>query len=329
MKKQIKWMIKYAFIVSCTVLSTLSAVAATHAAQSLDQIAVVVNEGVITESDVNHAMKTLTQELAASNMPLPPEKQLRQQALDQLINRKLQFELAKQAGITISDAALNKAIQQIADGNHVSVKELYERVATQGITKTDYRKEIRDELLLRTIQQQEVGPKVSITPQEVDEFIHSNAWKTPGTKEYHLEDIVVPLPENPSPNAIAAATQQANAILIKWRQGVRFNQLTTAASSDSNALQGEDLGWRQLSEIPTAFVNPVMQLKVNEVSEPIQTPNGVHILHVAAIREINPTASVVPQKKQMEQLLFQRKYQEASQAWIAKLRSEAVITMNP
>ncbi|MCD6039012.1 MAG: surA [Gammaproteobacteria bacterium] len=324
-----KWL-ELSLTLGCAFLISNSAFCSTHKdKQSLDCIIAVVNKTIITKSELNEAIDRIQRQLLASHMPIPPENILRKQVLDQLINRKLQLDLAEQAGIHVAKAEVTKAINTVAQKNRIPIDKLYAAVAEQGLNEEEYRKEIHDEMTINHIEQQMMGGKIFVSPQEVDEFMHSPAWLSYNGKEYHLENILIALPEKPTPKDIAEAKARAERVLMKLHQGVSFHEAAIAESSDSKALQGGDLGWRKLPEIPSAFSTRLIEMKEHDVAGPIQTPNGFHIIHVVGIRNVGMQGNQEEQRKQVQALLYQRKYEEALQTWITKLRSESFINIHP
>ncbi len=297
--------------------------------QSLDRIVVILNKTVITQSELDEAIDRIKKQLVATHTPTPPPNILRKQVLDQLINRKLQLDLAEQTGIHVTESDITQAINTVAQKNRIPVNKLYATVAEQGLNKQEYRKEIHDEIAINRIQQQMIGGKITVSPQEVDDFMRSAAWLSYNAKEYHLEDILIALPETPSAKDITEARARAEAALEKLHKGVSFHQIAAAESSGSKALQGGDLGWRKLPEIPSAFASRLVEMKENDIAGPIQTPNGFHIIRVAGIRSVGMQGSKEEQRKQVQELLYQRKYEEALQTWTTKLRSESYINIHP
>lgn len=316
---------------SVTLLCSLTLCMTSYAAsgQALDRIIVIVNDAVITQSDLDDAIDTMKRQLHNSNTPIPPPDALHKQVLDQLINRKLQLQLAEQAGIKVTDAEVTKTISTIAKNNKMTLPELYQRIASDGLSKAAYRKEIQEEIAIGRVQQQDIGARIMISPQEVDDFMKSAAWRSYNTKEYHLEDILVGLPDTPSSQQVVAAKQRAEQIVEKIHHGTSFKAVAAAESSGSEPLQGGDLGWRKLPEIPTAFADKLTRMKANEILGPIQTANGFHIVYIAGIRTAGMQGNAEAQRKQVQELLFQRKFEEALQSWLNKLRSEAFINMHP
>lgn len=301
----------------------------TLAAESLDKSVATVNDAVITQSELNDAIHNVKNQMARNNAPIPPANVLHKQVLDQIINKKLQMQLAEQAGITVTDEDVNSALTNIAEQNKVSLNDVYKKAAEEGMTQSAYRKEVHDEILLQKFEQKEVGEKIVITPQEVDSFMHSKSWQASNTKEYHLEDILTALPEAPTPEQVAEAKKHAEEIMARIRGSKNFSADATTEGSKDNTVQNSDLGWRKLPEIPSAFAEQLLNLKNGEIMGPIQTPNGFHIVHVAGIRQIGNAATAAEQRQQVQQLIYQRKFEEAMQTWIKRLRSGATINMHP
>ncbi|MDR3490688.1 MAG: peptidylprolyl isomerase [Gammaproteobacteria bacterium] len=304
---------------------TNAATPAKNNEQSLDKIVTVINDSVITESELDDAIEIAKKQIAINHIATPPSDILRKQVLDQLINRKLQLMLGEQAGVHIDEAAVDKAVATIAAQNKLSVPELYEQLKKQGMQVKAYRKEIGEEIILQQIQQQEVGSHITITPQEVDDFMRSAAWLSYNNKEYHLEDILIALPDTPTPEDVEHAKKEADAVLAKIHQGTSFQEAAVSNSGSTGAMQGGDLGWRKLPQIPSAFANELIHMKQNDIMGPILTPNGFHIIKLSGLRDADKKIDATEQHKQVEQLLYQRKFEEELQSWTTKLRGQAFI----
>jgi peptidyl-prolyl cis-trans isomerase SurA len=292
----------------------------------LDQIVAVVNDDVITKSEFNHALSLIKLQISQQHMALPPVNVLHKQVLDQLINKRLQLQLAKQVGINVSDADLDAAIKRVATENNMTIKEVYQRINHDGMSTADYRNEMREQMTLQKLQQQEVVSRISISPEEVNHFMHSKVWQNNGSKSYHIEDILIPLSDTPSSEEIAAAKKHAEAVIAKLNQGQNFQTVAQSESGDKNALKGGDLGWLTLPEIPSAFTEHVARMQPKEIAGPIQTSNGFHIIRLAEERTTQKSQAA-PDKKQIENLLLQRKFEEAVQNWVARIRSQAFINI--
>lgn len=318
-----KKFIKYTSIILSLLLS--STLYAAKNAQPLDSIVAIVNDGVVTSSELKQSMQLMTKQMQGAHVPIPPQQVMRKQALDQLINKKLQFQLAQQMGIKISPAEVDKTISSIAKDNKMPVSELYKHIAEQGLTVAQYRQEITDQLTIQKVQQHSIGNKISISPEEVTAFMQSKKWQAFSTKEYHLEDLLIPLPDKPSTQDMAEARKKADSLSLKIHSGkMNFHEAAASEQGDKNPVQEGDLGWRKLPEIPTAFSDRILNMSTNEVSRPIQTPNGYHIVRLVGVRSIGKTHAA-DERRQVEQLIFQRKAEETLQTWMTKLRGEAFI----
>lgn len=296
--------------------------------ESLDKTIAVVNDDIITQSELNTAIASAKLQIAQENLTPPAEPVLEKQVLDQLINKKIQLQAAEQSGINVTDSDLQRAVASIAERNHVTVSQLYQRLSQEGMTVADYHHELRDQLKIEKLQQQEVAGKITVTPQEITAFLHSNVFQKNAAREYHLNDILVPTSDAPSPQELAAAKTRAESILTALRHGVDFKKAAMADSGSSTALQGGDLGWRPLAEVPTAFASKVIAMNKNDVVGPIQTPNGFHIIRLTDVRSANGAADTLPDRKTVENMLLQQKFEQAVQNWVSKLRSQAFITLN-
>lgn len=291
----------------------------------LDKIVATVNDDVITTSELKQALTAANLQIAQEHAPPPSESALKKQVLEQLINKKLQLQIAELTGVQVSEDELDNTVNKIAEQNNLSVDELYQRLQQEGLSSTEYRSEMRDQITIHRLQQQEVAGKVKVSPQEIATFIKSKSWQTNSDKEYHLEDILIPLSDTPSPEEIAAAKKRADMVMTELHNGKSFSALAQSESGGSNALQGGDLGWRKLAEIPSAFADKIVHMRAKEVAGPIQTPNGFHIISLSAERSIGNQAT--PDRRQVEELLLQRKFEEAAQNWVSRLRSQAFISI--
>ncbi len=317
---------KYILLFITTVFFSLQA----YSAEKLDRMVAIINNSVILESELTDEMDKIKKQLKAENTSLPPGDVLQKQVMEQLINKKLQLQLADLAGIDPPESEINNAISNIAKNNRLTVDQLYDALAKRGISKYEYQKNIHDEYIIQAVQHQAIGAKISVSDQEVDDFMRSAAWLASTNKEYHLEDILIALPEAPTPDDVKNAKKHAESLLNKIHQGLSFKDAAVAESDDSKALQGGDLGWRKLPEIPAAFSALILQAKEGDVLGPIQAANGFHVIHLVQVRNVTLTDKADnPQKNQVKKLLFERKYEEAKNAWLTKIRSEAFINTNP
>jgi peptidyl-prolyl cis-trans isomerase SurA len=265
-----------------------------HAAQPLDKVLAVVNEDVITESEVKQQMAVLKNQILAKNMQVPDDKTLRKQVLQHLIDVNIQLQLAKTNGVTIDSAELNNAIGKIADQNHITMTQLREEVVKHGMSWNEYRENIKKEMLISRVQQKAVGKDVVVTPQQVDEYLKTYIKNNKKQNQtYQIQNIVVPLPEEPTSEQVKNAQARAQELLKKINKGADFSQLALAESSGEYALEGGDLGMRHLAELPEVFANTVVDMHVGQVVGPIRAGNGFQLIKLVAVSGADTPHKVV------------------------------------
>ena len=254
-------------------------------AQPLDKVVAVVNDNVITESELATQTEQLKQQLMAKNMQLPPEAVLRKQVLQHLIDVDLQLQLAKMSSIVIDNTELDEAIAKIATDNKLTLTQLREAVSKQGLSWETYRENIHKEMLIGRLQQRAVGKDIVISPQQVDDYLSTSPESEKAKQLFHVQNIVIPLPEEPTAAQVKQALAKADSLLSKIKHGQDFSDLAVAESSGEFALEGGDLGERHLAELPEIFAKVVIDMKAGEVSKPIRTGNGYQLIKLVAINE--------------------------------------------
>ena len=282
-----------------------------NAKELLDNVVAVVNDSVITANELRTQVEQTRKQMTAQKIAVPQEKVLRKQVLQRLIDVDLQMQLAKQNNITVDDAELNQAIERIAASNHISLSLLREELTKQGVSWEEYRKNIRKEMILARLQQQAIGKDINITNEQVEHYLKTATEPTNNTLyTYHLQNIVVPLSENPSSSELKKAHARALALLAKARHGADFSRLAIEQSNGEFSLEGGDLGERHLAELPDLFAKEVGHMSVGEVAGPLKAGNGFqliklvamsgaqqkHVIHLTHVRHIllKPDVSMLP-----------------------------------
>ncbi len=254
-------------------------------AQPLDKVVAVVNDNVLTESELNAQVELLRKQLMSKNMQLPAENVLRKQVLQHLIDEDIQLQLAKNNNMTVDSIELDESIAKIAAENKLSLTELREELSKQGLTWENYREAIRREMLISRMQQRSVGKDVVVSAQQVDDYLKTAVQNEKIQQLFHVANIVIPLPEAPTTEQLNKARAKAVALLQKIKKGDDFNRLAIAESSGEFALEGGDLGDRHLAELPEVFANEVIRMNVGDVAGPIRTGNGFQLIKLVSINE--------------------------------------------
>lgn len=253
--------------------------------EHLDQVIAIVNNGVITESELTQQIQLLENQLANSATPRPDKAILKKQVLNHLIDVDLQLQLAKRLGMSVDKLMLDNAITDIAKKSNMTTTQLRKAVEARHMPFTEYRNNIRKQMLIAQLQQELIGKKVAIQKEEVDKYLQQKTQQIKNQQQYHVKNILIPLPESPTPAQVSQAKKQAYRLLKTIRGGTSFSKAAIERSSGYSALQGGDLGWRKLAELPTLFVPHLTHMKIGEVAEPIQTANGFHLIKLIAIKK--------------------------------------------
>ena len=254
----------------------------------LDKVVAVVNDDVITASELDAQVDILRQQIMAKKMQLPPEKVLRKQVLQHLIEVDLQLQLAKKNDLTIDSTELDQAIEGVAKNNKLTLTELREALSKQGLNWEEYRENIRKEMLISRVQQKAIGPtSIVITPKQIEDYLKTSATNNTSQRTYHLQNIVIPMPEEPSTNQVSKAKAKARSLLTKIKNGDDFSRMAIAESSGEYALEGGDLGERHLAELPEIFASQVVTMKVGDVVGPLRTGNGFQLIKLVGTSDNN------------------------------------------
>ncbi len=253
-------------------------------AKTLDNVVAVVNDDVITQAQLNHQVRLVQQSLAKQHTPPPAKPLLRKQILEHMIVISLQKQLAEKFNMQVSDAELNQAIANIAASQHLSLNQLKSAVSKDGISFAAFQQQIREQILLQKVQHAALQDKIKISDQEVDDGLQVLKAQPDAPSMYHVQDILVALPESPTSTQLQAAKQKADSILQRLHKGANFDQVAVGESSGDEALQSGDLGWRHLAELPSVFAEQVKNQAAGAILGPIRAANGFHILKVTGVK---------------------------------------------
>lgn len=253
------------------------------AAEPLDKVVALVNDGVITESELNSQVEIMRKQLIARKVALPEEKLLRKQVLEHLIDVDLQLQLAKQNDLSLDSSELNDSITKIAEANKLTLSQLREAIEKEGMSWDEYRENIRKEILISRVQQKAVGHEVNVTNEQIEDYMKAMQNEPKPDQSYHLQNIVIPLPEDPTTEQLTKAREKSRIVVGKLKKGEDFDRTAIAESSREFSLQSSDLGERHLAELPEVFAKEVVKMKVGQVSGPIRTGNGFQIIKLVGI----------------------------------------------
>ncbi|MDH5648273.1 MAG: peptidylprolyl isomerase [Gammaproteobacteria bacterium] len=267
------------FMLAISIVSMMLIAGIGHAeTQDVDRILVIINDEVITQSELEHQMRKAKQNIAQQKITAPSDDLIRKQVLERIIVEKIQLQLAQRMGMIISDKELEDTINRIIEGNKLSQKEFYKKIEQEGTELSEFRDELRQQLLLQKLVDQQIKRRISVSENEVDQFLHNRDRLLGGSDAYNLSHIMIPIPESASPAKLQELAKRAQEILGKLESGEGFQQTAIAYSRGQEALEGGNLGWRSAGQLPELFATALAKMKPGEISGVLRSPNGFHIL---------------------------------------------------
>ncbi|PPY41793.1 peptidylprolyl isomerase SurA [Cronobacter sakazakii] len=262
------------------------------APQVVDKVAAVVNNGVVLESDVDGLMQSVKLNANQAGQQLPDDSTLRHQILERLIMDQIMLQMGQKMGVKISDEQLDQAIANIAKQNNMTLDQMRSRLAYDGLNYNTYRAQIRKEMIISEVRNNEVRRRVTILPQEVETLAEQVGNQNDASTELNLSHILIPLPENPTADQVSEAEAQARSIIDQARNGGDFGKLAITYSADQQALKGGQMGWGRIQELPSVFAQALSTAKKGDVIGPIRSGVGFHIIKVNDLRGQSQTVSV-------------------------------------
>ncbi len=273
------------FLLMSSGLAAQEQAAPVSTAEPLDSIVAVVEEDVILRSELDRSMQTIMAQIQASGQQAPPESVLREQVLERLAVDRLQLQRADASSIRIADQEIDRYIQQVASQSGITSDQMRQTIIADGITWGEFRSDIRDQLAIDRLRRRVAQSRVNITETEIDLFLEGVETK-PG--EYRLSHLLISLPEGASPDDIRAGRDRLAEVIDELDGDMPFATAAITYSDGQRALQGGDLGWRRSDEVPPAFAEAIAAAEVGEVTQPIRSPSGFHLLKIEEYRDAQP-----------------------------------------
>ncbi len=250
--------------------------------ESVDRIVAVIDEDVILQSELDRAVNNVLAGYAGRSAQLPPRDVIERQVLERLILIRLQLQRAEATGIRVSDGELDQAVARLAQQNGATIDQLRASLERDGFSYEEFRRTLRDELLVQRLRQRFTQSRVNVTDTEVDILLASGNLRH---GEVRIGHILVSVPDGATPDQIMAAREKAERVRKEIDNGLEFADAAIRYSDGQQALEGGDLGWRRYDEVPNIFVDLIATLKKGEVTQPMRGPSGFHILKLVDERE--------------------------------------------
>lgn len=251
----------------------------------VDRVVAIVNDDVITQVELDARVAQIRKQLRRQDTPLPPPGILERQVLDLLIDEQIQLQLARERGIRISEAQLDRVVERFAADNGLSVDELRARVAAEGMSFDAFRKQLRSEYLRARLREREVDSKINVSEADIDAWLAAAQGGAQGAEapvEYEVGQVLLPVPENAPPDEVARQRDRAMEIAGRLRAGEDIAQV----AAETGQVQSVSLGWRDASRLPALFLDAIRGLEPGGVADPVRSPNGFHVLKLLGRRDI-------------------------------------------
>jgi peptidyl-prolyl cis-trans isomerase SurA len=270
-------------------------------AEPLDRIVAVVEDDVILERDLEREVTAVVKKIQSSKMEMPPWSVLRKQILEKMIVDKLQRLLAEKTGINVNQENLDNAAADIAQRNNMSPEQFKAELQSQGLSYTDFLNNLRNEIIINQVRGKEIGGRINVSDREVEHYLETQDKFGEESTQYHLGHILIAVKEGASSAEIQKAKAKADELVKNLRAGQDFTQAAISHSQDSNALKGGDLGWRKIANVPTLFADVASKLSQGEITDPIRSPSGFHIVKLL---EVKGTGSAMVTKTKVRHILI-------------------------
>lgn len=296
-------------------------------AEILDRVVATVNDGTITLSDLEEAVELFEHQMRQANQqPLSTQdkKSLERRVLEDLIDKNLIESFAKKSGIEVGEDEIDRAIEEVLARAHITEAELKEALKEDGLRYDEYRGQIRDQIMKAKMVQREIRARVNITDEQIEEYYLDHLEEFRAEEGVVLLHILFPLPSSPSPEEVLSSLEEASRVREEILQGTPFQEAARKYSKDATAAQGGWLGFFRKGSLSPEMESGIQGLQEGEISEPIRTPLGIHLLMVQerTSGDIRPLERV---KESIREKLFEEAAERQFEDWRKELRKNAHI----
>lgn len=309
------------------------------AEKEIDRVAAIVDNSVVLKSDIDDVVNRVKRNAEAQGQTLPSDQALRTQAMERLILTSLQLQLAQRMGLQISDAQLDDTIRNIAQGENLSLEAFRRQVEAEEGDYERFREKLREEIITGEVVRGSVQRRIYISPQEVDSLLKLMEEQGAVSEQYNLGHILIAIPSQATPEDISDAKDRADKVMELLQSGSDFRRIAIASSSGGKALEGGELGFMNINEMPTLFSESIRDKKKGDLIGPMRSGAGFHILtifdirgeNVAEIQEVNSRHILIKPsiilseeraRSRLAEFVTQIRAGEADFAELAKAHSE-------
>jgi len=267
--------------------------------QKMDEIVAIVDEGVILRSELESTMDSVLRQIQQRGERQPPPQVLEEQVLERLIMNQVQVQRAEQTGIRVTDQEVDRSLADVARQNQLTLIELRRAIEADGIDFNEFREDVRNQLLTSKLTQRIVESMDQVTDTEVDMLLDSEMF---GSDEYHLSQIAIQLSPSATPTELREAEQRITEIRQQIVDGMDFAEAAVNFSDSPDALDGGEVGWRNLNTMPRQLADRIRDMDAGEISEPML---GNGSLMLVKVNERRPRGEIIVDEFQARHIMVQ------------------------
>jgi peptidyl-prolyl cis-trans isomerase SurA len=260
------------------ILFLSSSVFAQSTTVPLDRVVAIVDEDVVLESEFKMRKASVMERLRTQYTQLPDEDALNKQILEQLIVERIELAMAKRYEIEVDESEIDDAINRIIQKNNLTMEQLQKSLEQEGMGLDGLRKQLRNDITINQLQQGVVSNRIKINDRDIDNFLASTDGKFATSPDYHIGHILISVSSEATEADVTEAEKLANSIYKQLNDGADFAKMAITHSKDQAALNGGDIGWRKLAQLPELFSKELTNLPVGKVTKPFRSGAGFHIL---------------------------------------------------
>ena len=262
----------------------------------VDRIVAVVNNEVITHSELTERIAIAERQLKRQNTAMPERAMLERQVLERLVLEKAQIQMAKETGLRVEEVQLDRTLAKIAENNKMTLSSFRQTLERDGLKFDRFREEIRNEIMVTRLREREVDDKIQVSDSEIDLYLAeaSSPDAAAGEVEFNLSHVLIRLPEQATPENIQTARGRAEKVIAEARGGADFARLAASFSDAPDALAGGNMGWRPYDRLPEVFAAALKDMRPGEVTPVLRSPAGLHVLKLLERRGAASAVSAAP-----------------------------------
>jgi len=279
-------------LAACLLLAAAALTAAARDAVLVDRIVALVGKDVITRTELAERTAQAERELVRRRIAAPEPAVLERQVLERMVLDKAQLQRAAESGLRVDELELDRAVQRVAQNNKMTLAELRSTLERDGVPFEGFRNDLRQQIVLTRLREREVDDRVQVSEAEIDQYLEEKRPEAAQAVEYDLAHVLVRVPEQASPEQVEQARARAARVRAEAAAGGDFARLAASYSDAGDALQGGAMGWRAPGRLPDLFAEALRDMKPGEVSPPLRSPAGFHVLKLVGRRGAGEAASV-------------------------------------